>query len=241
MRVFILTVAAALIATLMLPACGGRRDTLWHPPEPCAVTVCMNGAGGDRHPGNQTVNTLCAQLPGKVEDCAEEPCASTFASFDGARVELAVQEALAGAADGCTLSLVGYSLGGVNAVSVAQALNDRGVVIDRLVLLDPFSPLGPDPLVIPPGVRHAWLYRHSVAPPDDCSADRPLIGPYEGFGMTCAEGTACLDVDYSLDERFTHVDHCTVPEVAFDAAWRNVTTGETLDDPALPAGARLGG
>ena len=86
--------ALPLIASIVAlassaPGCGGRRDTLWHPPEPCAVTVCMNGAAGDRHPGNQTINALCADLPGKIEDCADGPCASTFASFDGARVEQA--------------------------------------------------------------------------------------------------------------------------------------------------------
>lgn len=229
-----------LIALLLLPACGGRRDTLWHPPEPCAVTVCMNGAGGDRHPGNQVVTALCNDLPGKIEDCADEPCASTFAAFDGARVELAVQEAIAGAVEGCTLSIVGYSLGAVNAVAAAQSLSDRGVSVDRLVLIDPYSPVGPDPLVIPEHVERAWLYRHSVAPADDCSADRPVIGPYEGFGMTCVEASHCVDYDYSLDERWTHIDHCEVPEVAFDAAWTNVTRGEDHDDPALPAAARLG-
>ena len=107
--------------------------------------------------------------------------------------------------------------------------------------IDPFSPVGPDPLIIPDNVESAWLYRHSVAPPDGCSNDRPVIGPYEGFSMVCDEASACVDYDYSLDERYTDIDHCDVPGVAFDAAWRNVTTGETDDDEALPAGARLSG
>jgi hypothetical protein len=241
--------SALLSSSLVLPAlallaCGGApedAEARWQQPEPCAVTVCMNGAGGDRHPGNQVINALCADLPGKVEDCSEAPCSSSFASFDGSRVELAVEEALSAAADGCTLSLVGYSWGAVNAVAVSEALGARGVSVDRMVLVDPFSPVGPDPLIIPATVENTWLYRHSVAPADGCSNDRPLIGPYEGFSMVCDEATACVDYDYSLDERYTGIDHCEVPEVAFHAAFRNVTTGETDDDPALPAGERLGG
>jgi len=233
--------AMTAVAVLVLTSACARQDTLWQRGESCSITVCLNGAGGDRHPGNQVIAELCSGLPGLIEDCSEGPCESTFPSSAGARAGDAIALAFMSAETStCPISVVGYSLGGVNAVAMAQSLAGRGISIDRMILIDPFSPLGPDPLVIPANVSSTWVYRHSVAPADDCSADRPIIGPYEGFAPACAPESRCQDYDFSADERYRDVDHCTVPSFAYDGGRANVLTGRDYDAASLPIPTTIG-
>ena len=236
----------ALVVLLLLAsgACApvGGPNARWSASS--QATICLNGAGRADHPGNLVVDALCAELPGLIEDCSRGACRPTFLATDVVGAEVALREVSLGLGDGDTLSVVGYSLGGINATILAARFSADAAVraqrrrIDRLVLLDPFSPAASRPLDIPDGVRAAWVYRHSVAGPEDCSGDR-AIGPYLGIRPRCAADQRCRDYDWSTVEAIADtVGHCTVTDLSVDAVVHNVRTGEDADDdiaPNLPA------
>jgi pimeloyl-ACP methyl ester carboxylesterase len=158
---------------------------------------------------------------------------------------------LDGSDEVCQLDVIGYSWGGVNAVDLAKRMHADARVrapwgVTRLVLLDAFQPGAK--LTIPPNVERVVSFRHSVAPPSDCSRDAPF-GPYLGLAPRCvasAEASArpapiCEDFDFSLSSaRFGgrpgfKVGHCEVP-LAARAAIAQVLRDEALTaaPPSVP-------
>jgi len=229
--------AALLVVVVALSACGSAEDplaTVHVESDPSLpFTICMNGAGGDRHPGNQVVDAMCAGLSGLVQDCAGETCRATFRFSELTRV-VDVMRALRSDDEGRArpLHVVGYSFGAVNALdAIARlhadpALDEESARVDRVAVIDPFAPFASEPLDVADNVRAFWSYRHSIAPVDDCSADRPVIGPYEGLRPRCLDGTPCFDFDWSVDAETAHVDHCDVTDVSAPAIVHNLAEGE---------------
>jgi pimeloyl-ACP methyl ester carboxylesterase len=195
------------------------------------LTLCLNGAGGASHPGNMVVEDLCASLPGVVQHCADGDCQSTFRPTDGLRIVEIIKAVRGSEEDSRPLHLLGYSLGGVNILDVAQrlaldpALDAFSARVDRVVVIDPFAPFIAEPLDVADNVLAFWSYRHSIAPEDDCSADRPIFGPYEGKRPRCLDGTPCFDFDWSLFPEGRDVDHCTVTDRSAPAARHNLVDG----------------
>ncbi len=227
---------------VLLSACGSELDH--QASDDPAITLCVNGAGGANHPGNAVVTELCEQLPGLIRACpADDDCRATFRFTETTAAADALASTIlarrgAGQAIG-PVSLVGYSYGAVNIVEqilptflANQSVDQNDRVIDRVVLIDPFRPLIADPLKVPLGVRHVWSYRHSVAPPDDCSA-RPLQRGYQGAAISCLTSSRCLDYDFTLIDEA--VDHCTVTDRARPAALTNILTGADERHHDLPA------
>jgi pimeloyl-ACP methyl ester carboxylesterase len=227
------TVTFCLLASAFIAACGADplADVIVDDDPSVPLSICLNGAGSASHPGNLVVEDLCAGLPGIVQDCVDADCRATFRPTDGARVAEIIKALRASESDTRPLHLLGYSLGGVNVLDVAKRLHDDTVLddeasrVERLVVIDPFAPFLPEPLDVADNVRAFWSYRHSIAPEDDCSADRPLIGPYEGKRPRCLDGTPCLDFDWSLFPEGRDVDHCTVTDRSAPAVRLNLVEG----------------
>jgi pimeloyl-ACP methyl ester carboxylesterase len=197
-------------------------------------SVCLTGAGGHR-----TFESFCEStfVAGRIDDCRNGPCHSTFSTFpipNADSVWKAVFDTLDTTRDGklnaederVELDVIGYSWGGVNAVDLAarMAADERVAPpwrVTRLILLDAFQPGAS--LSIPDNVDRTFSFRHSVAPPNDCSSGA-LLGPYLGIAPTCAPSQACFDFDFSQspEQRFgaqrgKSVGHCDVPRAALAA------------------------
>jgi pimeloyl-ACP methyl ester carboxylesterase len=223
---------------------------------PCRRTVCLTGAGGHRG-----FESFCESelVVGRIDDCRTAPCQPTFATFPlmtAQPVWDAVFPVLDSNADGkldasdelCQLDVLGYSWGAVNAVDLARRMHADARVeppwgITRLVLLDAFQPGAK--LTIPANVERVVSFRHSVAPPNDCSLDAPF-GPYLGLAPRCPPAASgarpiCEDFDFSLSVgRFggrpgTKVGHCDVPHAA-KAGIAQVLRDEELTEvpPSVP-------
>jgi hypothetical protein len=228
------------------------------PPPVRQVTLCMAGALTREDGGNPLVEALCNVLPNRLEDCGGARCYPMFAFASTNAAIDALVEALDDNGDGavdahdspCEINLLGYSWGGVNVLSVAESFGSDPRVsttrnrIDRVALLDAYSPLAGSDLAVPLNVARLWSYRHSVAPASDCSAAAPL-GPYLGLPPRCDPSrSVCTDYDYSLafavgftglsglSYRGDEVDHCYLPDAAGRAVFNNFTTG--ADDPQAP-------
>ncbi|MBL8938974.1 MAG: hypothetical protein JNM69_30715 [Archangium sp.] len=217
------------------------------------VVVCMTGAV-DQHSGsNDGFTQLCdalRPLATVVPECIDGTCWSSFATFTATEPVRKISDATLQAldvnadsaidsADGpTTLTLVGFSWGGVTAADVSRALSsdkriDHTFLTLRLVVLDAFQPSLPD-VKAARAVDEAFSFRHSVAPSSDCSSFAPL-GPYLGLRLRCGPEQRCFDFDFSLapDERFTgrrgrDVGHCDVPDVAARYVTSLVTTGQVV-------------
>ena len=214
----------------------------------CTITLCLTGALNQDTPSNQHFKNLCgdSRLKGVVNDCGPFGCNNSFDSFFQFPL-LTVYPALVDALDrnqdgrvdeddpSCEVNLLGFSWGGVNALSVAKHLaNDDQIAetrkrITRVVLLDAFQPLSQGRMDVPQNVAQVRSFRHSIAPEDDCSHG-VIWGPYRGFGPLCESDQDCVDFDYSEfpDSIFiaqsgppfygNEVGHCDVPNVAHEAA-----------------------
>ena len=228
-------------------------------PVGCQVSVCMAGAFTREDAANPIFERTCAQLPGIVEDCAGGQCYSMFAfsareaALEGLIAALDTnQDNLVDASDeACEINLLGYSWGGVNTTLLAgEFLADMRVaparaVVDRMVALDPFSPLAGDSVEIVAGVQRFWSYRHTASPANDCSAGAPL-GPYQGLPPLCAPSVQCTDYDYSLTPNTVfngytgaQIGHCTIVEASDPAIFHNLTTGQDYAD--APTSVPVGG
>ncbi len=232
-------------------------------PSGCQVSVCMAGAFTREDAANPTFESICSMLPGIVEDCSGGQCYFMYA-FSARDAAL---EGLISALDtnndaqvdmlddDCEVNLLGYSWGGVNTTLMAEAfLSDPRVapsraVIDRMVALDPFSPLAGDTVEIVAGVQRYWSYRHTSSPSNDCSSGAPL-GPYRGLPPLCDSSAQCTDYDYSLTPGASfmgfggtysgaQIGHCTIVDASGPAIVHNLTTG--TDFPGAPTSVPVGG
>ena len=210
----------------------------------CVRTLCLTGALDQNSPSNASFKRLCEDedIPGLILDCGPFGCQSTFDSFlqfPLLTVYPALFETLDTNDDGwvndgdeqCQLNLIGFSWGGVNALSIAHHLaNDQRIsqersIVDKVVLLDAFQPFAEGRMVVPENVNAVLSRRHSEAPSNDCSNRAPM-GPYLGFAPACAEQSMCEDFDYSEypDTVYTgnsgraswgdEIGHCRIPDVA---------------------------
>ena len=224
---------------------GGKGDG-YGDGEVCTITLCLTGAMNHQTPSNTFFREMCEdpRIEGVHFDCHGEVCNSTFDSFlqfPLLTVYPALTDALDRNGDGrvdgqdpvCHVNLIGFSWGGVNALSVAGHLNrDQSIPkshrrVRHAVLLDAFQPLSAGRMTVPENVDSVLSMRHSIAPDDDCSRGAPL-GPYLGFAPRCGSGQDCQDYDYSLAPETLFRDargwsvwgdgigHCHVPGVAHE-------------------------
>ncbi len=223
----------------------------------------MTGAVDQNSGSNFQFAAVCdalQPLATVVPECVGGTCWSTFATFTSSepvkKLSDATFKALDVTADGTidaadgptTLTLLGFSWGGVTAADLSRALSsdkriDHEFLTLRLIALDAFQPSLPD-VKAARAVDEAFSFRHSVAPRGDCSAFAPL-GPYLGLPLRCGAGQRCFDFDFSLatSERFAgrpgrDYDHCDVPQAAAEFVKRLVTTGK-LVAPLPPSVAVL--
>ena len=223
------------------------------------VVVCMTGAVDQNSGSNDQFAAVCDALQPVatvVPECVEGRCWSTFATFTSSepikKLSDATLKALDVTADGTidsadgptTLTLVGFSWGGVTAADLSRALSsdkriDHQFLTLRLIALDAFQPSLVD-VKAARAVDEAFSFRHSVAPRNDCSAFAPL-GPYLGLPLRCGPGQRCFDFDFSIatTERFAgrpgrDYDHCELPAAAAVYVKSLVTTGK-LAAPLPPS------
>lgn len=217
------------------------------------VVVCMTGAVDQNSGSNDGFTRLCDSLQPVatvVPECVDGRCWSSFATFtsgepirklsDATLASLDVNaDGKVDAADGATtLSLVGFSWGGVTAADLSRALSsdqriDHTALTLRLVVLDAFQPSLVD-VKAARAVDEAFSFRHTIAPRSDCSSFAPL-GPYLGLPLRCGPSQRCFDFDFSAapNERFagtrgSEVGHCDVPEAAAAYVTSLVTMGKLV-------------
>lgn len=124
-----------------------------------------------------------------------------------------------------SLTVVGYSWGGFNAVDFINGIaNDKRFSADRksvakFFALDAYRtdwlvlPRGEMP--VPANVQQFYAFRHSVAPADDCSRIVDgWVGPFTGRVPACTGKTECHDFDFSVSPKGKDVDHCSIPDDA---------------------------
>ncbi len=225
---------------------GGKADEAGHP-DSCTITMCLTGAMDHRTPSNHAFRRLCDDLriDGVQLDCHGDQCNTTFDSFlqfPLLTVYPALVDALDRNFDGsiddadpvCEINLIGFSWGGVNALSIAGHLSRDARIpethrqVTRAVLLDAFQPFSAERMTVPDNVKSVLSMRQSSSPHHDCSRSAPL-GPYQGLTPICSDEQDCHDYDYSLaaDVYFSHADgnytrgdqigHCMVPSVAHES------------------------
>ncbi|MCB9668710.1 MAG: hypothetical protein H6736_06785 [Alphaproteobacteria bacterium] len=191
------------------------------PPAPPTVRhqLCLNGAGADEDGGNPFVTALCEGLPNVLRNEGDP----FFRTWELRLAREAMLEVLDTDGDGAVtdadeavVDVLGYSWGGVNATLIdlhaEPGVTSRRPLIGRMALIDPFVPPADEPLVLAGRVEALWSYRHTVAPPWDCSAEA-FAGPYIGRPMDCSSiDGPCVEHDVSADRT---VSHCSiVSEVA---------------------------
>jgi hypothetical protein len=226
------------------------------------VVVCLTGAVDQNSASNAGFTQLCDQLgmaATLVRSCAGSTCASSFATFPAQSAGAAVAAATFAALDRngdrlvyvsdgpTTLTIVGFSWGGVNAGDLAEQVSADPRIVHahlslRLVILDAFQPFVPG-VRVAANVDEAWSFRHTVTPATDCSRGAPL-GPYRGVRLRCAAGRPCFDHDFSAAPNSTfgslpgrYVGHCEVPQAAAPFVMQLVQQGTvTLPPPAVPVG-----
>jgi len=215
-------------------------------PEPaptCQVTICLAGAFTREDGGNPRFENICKDLPGILTDCDGKRCYPMFSmngtSYAHKRLLAALdtnQDRKIDSRDqACTIALVGYSWGGINAIKLANLfLADSRVApqrrkIDRVVVVAPYAPLVA--VKVKQGIKSFWEYRHSQTPTRDCSQSG-LMGPYLGRVPTCHKSVVCKDYDYSLapETQFDRylgreIGHCKILSAAKKAVTHNITTG----------------
>ncbi len=236
------------------------------PASTCTVTMCLTGAIDQTSGSNSGFERLCGrdELIGLVEDCDTETCYRTHDSFlsnPASSVYPKLFTALDANGDGrvdtddpyCDVNLVGFSWGGVNALQVARVLNEDERVdvsqrrVSRMLLMDPYQPMGADKMRVPANVARTVVWRHSKPNPNDCSRVAPL-GPYVGMAPICADDQVCFDVDYSKKpgpeslplswraQRGRNVGHCSVPDVATPEVLEELSGGDPFGGALEPRG-----
>lgn len=225
------------------------------------VVVCLTGAVDQHSWSNEGFSRVCDSLQPVatvVPSCVDGTCWSTFATFTKTEPIRDISDATFAAldvtadrridsADGATtLTLVGFSWGGVTAADLGRALSsdkriDHAFLTLRLITLDAFQPFVAD-VKAAHKVDEAFSFRHSVAPASDCSGSAPL-GPYLGLPLRCAVGQKCVDFDFSAAPselfsglRGSNVGHCDVPDVAMRYVTSLVTMGKLVAPlpPSVP-------
>jgi hypothetical protein len=226
---------------------------------PRQVVVCLTGAVDQTSGSNADFTTLCDQLgslSSVVRSCSGATCYSSWATFPSTTVSAGMADAtfaaldrngdhLVNAADGpTTLTIVGFSWGGVNGGDLASRVSgdgrvDHTLLTLRLVMLDAYQTFvtGVTPAA---NVDEAWSFRHTVTPSGDCSSGAPL-GPYRGVRVRCAAGRRCYDHDFSAagsqlfgGQTGASVGHCDVPRAANAFVQQLVSTG-VITSPLPPS------
>lgn len=224
------------------------------------VVVCLTGAVDQNSGSNADFSQLCDQLASQftvVRSCSGATCFSSFATFPSTSAGTAVTNATFAAldtnqdqrvneADGPTsLTIVGFSWGGVNGGDLASRLSsdsriDQASLGLRLVLLDAYQAFVSG-VSVASNVDDAWSFRHTVVPQGDCSSGAPL-GPYRGVRLRCAAGRPCFDHDFSAAPTTlfgglpgSAIGHCEVPRAASSYVFQLVQSGAiTSAPPTIP-------
>lgn len=223
------------------------------------VVVCLTGAVDQTSGSNQGFSQLCDGLsPGTeiVRASSGGSSYSSWATFPSTGAGQAVTNATfaaldrnadqqVNAADGpITLTIVGFSWGGVNAGDLATQLGNRASINHthlrmRLIILDAYQPTSSG-VSVAAAVDEAWSFRHRTTPSGDCSAGAPL-GPYRGVRLRCAAGRPCSDYDFSAapTQIFngypgSSVGHCEVPTAATPYV-RELVLQDAIMTPLPPA------
>lgn len=225
----------------------------------CRRTLCISGPGELDSEPNGDLAELCRRAPGIVMHCEGERCDSVWA-VDRWQEGL---DALAGSldrnADGkvdrkdpaCAVSLAGWSTGAaVIADALPKALAERAdanhAKIHNLLAIAPFvAGRETQQLDIAATVDKAFIYRHSVAPENDCS--RAFEGgPWLSAAPVCAESTTCYDYDYSKDEgdlaylsrrgsrSGAEIHHCNIVSVVARMGLDNLSRGQEAYKELIP-------
>ncbi len=212
----------------------------------CSISMCLTGAMSHDTPSNRHFAELCAdsRMPSLHQDCWWGDCHDTFDSFlqfPLLSVYPSLLDALDRTGDGrideddpvCSVNLIGFSWGGVNAISLAHHMQfdprvpDTHKIVSKIVLLDAFQPVVAHNMAVPENVESVLSIRHSQASRDDCSGEAPL-GPYLGIAPVCSSSTSCADFDvtaepntlYELDRigyrRGDEIGHCLIPLVSHE-------------------------
>jgi hypothetical protein len=200
-------------------------------------TVCFSGASFDSNPyssqGNAELAQLCESMPGLIRGSSYP-----FFTWQESGSLKAVVKALdtngdqkfTAADEPVELTIIGFSWGGFNAVALAREMQTTNLIVTnrrkavaKVFALDPYTRPGflmeASQLVVPSNVQRFWEFRHTVAPPSDCSTNAPA-GPYRGIEPSCSRVTKCVDYDFSLAPndvfsgvRGRDVGHCTLPMI----------------------------
>lgn len=197
------------VTLIFLSACATHSVPIVDPHPPgCEISVCLAGAWTLENGGNPDLLAMCEQLPGLVRDCRGRTCHAAFNMHRADQASDAVFAALDTDADKrlthadgtCSVTVVGFSWGGIGAARAFDWTERDDIepsrrVIDRLYLIEPFRWPRPQTVVIPNNVETAKVFRRSVVGDGDCS-QRSLFGPYIGVAPTCDQAE-CTDVDFS--------------------------------------------
>ena len=222
----------------------------------CRRTLCISGPGPLDSEPNRDLAELCRRSPGVVMRCDGKLCESVWAvdrwqaGLDAlvGTLDANADGRLDGKGGACPVSLAGWSTGAVVAAeTLPKALRERiEVEIHNVVAIAPYA-VGRDPqtLEIPAGVKQAFIYRHTVAPEDDCSRAYEN-GPWLSGAPLCAEGTTCYDYDYSdpkgdlayLSRRgarsWAEINHCNIVSVVARIGLDNLARGQESYKELLP-------
>jgi hypothetical protein len=178
----------------------------------CRRTLCIAGPGELDSEPNGDLAELCRRAPGTVMGCKDERCQSVWPVDRWQQGLDALVSTLDRNADGkvdgkdgaCPVSLAGWSTGAAVIASelpkaLAERVDAKHARIKNLVAITPYT-IGRESqqLDIAANVDKAFIYRHTVAPENDCS--RAFEGgPWLSGAPVCAEGTTCYDYDYTMD------------------------------------------
>jgi len=245
-------------AVVVLGACAADADDATSSDDinggPIPRTVCFAGRTfGDvmTSGGIPEIDRLCKVMPNLIRDVpgGRDAQYNFFAWDSNLAHEMDVvvgaldtnhDGQVTGADAPVTLTVVGYSWGGFNAVDFINAIaSDHRFGPDRKTIakffaLDAFRTdflvLPRAEMDVPRNVQKYYSFRHSVAPADDCSIILGgLLGPFTGRVPYCTGSTECHDFDFSAYAAGKNVDHCAVP----DAAHPFVVA---LDNDQIPTG-----
>jgi hypothetical protein len=226
----------------------------------CRRTLCIAGPGELDSEPNGDLAELCRRSPGVVMACeGKKPCASVWQVDRWQQALDALVVTLDRNADGkvdgkdpaCPVSLAGWSTGaaviaGELPKALAERVDAKHARIQNLVAITPFTAgRESQQLDIAANVDKAFIYRHSVAPDNDCS--RAFEGgPWLSAAPVCAEGTTCYDYDYTKDvgdlayrsrrgsRSGAEISHCNIVSVVAKVGLDNLARGQEAFTELLP-------
>jgi hypothetical protein len=228
-------------------------------PGQCRRTLCISGPGELDSEPNADLAELCRRSPGIVMSCEGQRCASVWAVDRWQQGLDALVGTLDRNADGrvdekdgeCPVNLAGWSTGAAVIASelpkaLAERVDAKHARIHNLVAITPFAAgRESQQLDIAANVDKAFIYRHSVAPDNDCSRTFEG-GPWLSAAPVCAEGTTCYDYDYTKDvgdlaylsrrgsRSGAEIHHCNIVSVVAKLGLDNLARGQEAYTELLP-------